>query len=241
MEGLDRYLEKRNIREYIFSIREAGSRAADIVRSLLSFSLKQGSGMQKIDLNDLVAESVKLVRRDYELKKRYGIQDTAIDLRLADDLPRVECSRTEIEHVIISIVRNAVQALHDQGREDPSIRISTGRSDQSGEKVYIDIHDNGPGLDEKIQNRIFEPFFTTKKVGEGDRPGSLRGLFHCTQSSRRKNGSEVSAGKRDNVPGRTAHRSEEGRESGILTVDQLLAVEPVVHHDMLVEPFPQEG
>jgi PAS domain S-box-containing protein len=167
MEGLARYMEKRNIRDYLTSIREAGSRAADIVRSLLSFSLKQGSEMDRVDLNDLVRESVELARRDYELKKKYGIQDMGIDLNLSPDIPRVECSRTEIEHVIISIVRNAVQVLHEKGIEEPAIEITTGQGDRSGGKVYIDIHDNGPGLDEKIRNRIFEPFFTTKKVGEG--------------------------------------------------------------------------
>lgn len=67
-----------------------------------------------------------------------------------------------MEQVIINLVRNAIEALHDQ--PDPQIQLEY---ESSGEKSVIRITDNGHGIDPEILENIFVPFFTTKKNGSG--------------------------------------------------------------------------
>jgi hypothetical protein len=72
---------------------------------------------------------------------------------------------TEIEQVLLNIMKNAAQAI--SGTEMSRQPQITVRTRVSGEMAVIDIEDNGPGMDESIRLRVFEPFFSTKEVGVG--------------------------------------------------------------------------
>jgi signal transduction histidine kinase len=73
---------------------------------------------------------------------------------------------TEIEQVVLNILKNAAQALAEvtERKDPPRIILRTLCEPTS---VRMEIEDNGPGIKEEIKNRIFEPFFTTKDVGTG--------------------------------------------------------------------------
>jgi signal transduction histidine kinase len=77
-----------------------------------------------------------------------------------DELPLVECNPTELNQVLMNILVNATQAVDQNG----SVEIHTGRGPHH---VWIEIKDDGCGIEEHVLPRIFEPFFTTKDVGRG--------------------------------------------------------------------------
>ncbi|MCP4629670.1 MAG: GHKL domain-containing protein, partial [bacterium] len=81
------------------------------------------------------------------------------------NLPRIPCTETEIEQVLLNLLTNAAWAMANEKSSDPP-RI-TLLIDVEKEMARIEVEDNGPGMDEETRKRIFEPFFTTKPVGEG--------------------------------------------------------------------------
>ena len=155
-DALGNFLRERKIDRYLSSIREAGERAANIVSWLFRFSRQSDSAKTITDINALVGTAVDLAEQDYDLKKRFEFRKIAISRSLGD-VPRVLCVESQIQQVILNIIRNAAQAL--LGCAEPKMDISTVFAE--GE-VRIRIADNGPGMDEAVRMRVFEPFFTTR-------------------------------------------------------------------------------
>jgi signal transduction histidine kinase len=101
-----------------------------------------------------------------------GIEDTLIILRnklepgitiqrdYAADLPSIEAHGGELNQVWTNLIANAAEAMEGRGE----LRLSCRRD---GDRVLVEICDNGPGIPEPIRQRIFEPFFTTKPPGQG--------------------------------------------------------------------------
>jgi PAS domain S-box-containing protein len=154
----------RNVEE----IRKAGTRAASLTRQLLAFSRKQVLQAKVLDINSVVVEMNKLLRR------LIGENIELLTL-LAPDLGRVKADPGQIEQVLMNLVVNARDALADGGKitiETTNVDLDDD-SDGShasvtpGEYVLISVSDTGTGMDAATQERIFEPFFTTKAVDKG--------------------------------------------------------------------------
>ena len=77
------------------------------------------------------------------------------------------CVPTEIEQVVLNILKNAAQAMATKQYTPPDGPTILLNIRQEPEQIVISIQDNGPGVDVETQKRMFEPFFTTKPVGEG--------------------------------------------------------------------------
>jgi signal transduction histidine kinase len=71
---------------------------------------------------------------------------------------------SEVEQVLVNVIRNAAQAIRLANILDPQIMIEA-HADATW--LYLSIQDNGPGIPEAVRKKIFEPFFTTKRAGEG--------------------------------------------------------------------------
>jgi len=168
MQAIRAYAESRKILKFLEGIREAGGRAARIVSNMLEFSRKSESRRSVTDINLILDKSVELALSDYDLKKKYDFKQIRIERDYTPELPEVPCTRTEIEQVILNLLKNAAQAMSKQTDriEPPTIilRTSIGMENKS---IHIDVEDNGPGMAENVRKRVFEPFFTTKEVGEG--------------------------------------------------------------------------
>ncbi len=155
---------KRDIEE----IRRAGVRAAALTRQLLIFSRQQVLEPRLLDVNLLVTELGKMLRRligeDIELTISCGEPAAII---LADP--------GQIEQVIINLVVNARDAMPEGGQlfvETSPIEIDGSYAAirpglKPGSYVMLAVSDNGTGMDAATQARIFEPFFTTKEPGKG--------------------------------------------------------------------------
>ncbi len=164
LEKINAYLEKRSVINMLFSIREAGRRAAEIVDDMLSFSRNRESKRAPNDIAGLVDKAIGLAKKNYDVEKGYDFNKIEVVRRFEDDLPMIPCEETKIQQVILNILKNGVQAMAAVGTENPRFII---RCRRDGNYVRIEIHNNGPDMEEAVAKRIFEPFFTTKPEGEG--------------------------------------------------------------------------
>lgn len=158
------YLEKRGITGFVASIREGGARASKIIANMLQFSRKTETVKEMSNLNLVVEQSLELAASDYDLRKRYDFKRVGLERDFDPNIPLVSLTVSEIEQVILNIIKNAAQALWESGRPEPRITLRTRCTDDF---AVIEIEDNGPGMPEIVRRRVFEPFFTTREVGSG--------------------------------------------------------------------------
>ena len=179
LHSLGAFLEERNIFRYLQGIRDAGERAAAIVSGMLSFSQRSEQTFSSNDVNVIVSKSLELAGKDFDLKKHYDFRMLNIVREVDPDLPLVPCVGTEIEQVILNLVRNAAQAMARAGTKNPTLTLRTKRV---RDWAVIEVEDNGPGIPQEDLSRIFEPFYTTKKVGEGTGLGLSVSYFIITNN-----------------------------------------------------------
>ena len=133
--------------------REGVERIRQIVQNLRDFSRTDPTETFRLfDVHRAIDTTLEIVR---SLSSR-GIRFTTY----FEHLPLIECNPTELNQVLMNILVNATQAVTDDG----AIEIHTGGDQQW---VWIEVTDNGCGVDAHTVTRIFEPFFTTKEVGRG--------------------------------------------------------------------------
>jgi PAS domain S-box-containing protein len=149
-------------------IQEATDRAATLTRQLLAFSRKQVTQPRPLNLNEVAADTDKMLRRlireDIDLK-------TILDPQLG----AVTADLGQIEQVIMNLVVNARDAMPAGGRltletanvELDEIYIQGHTPVKAGPYVLLAVSDTGVGLDQQAREHLFEPFFTTKKQGQG--------------------------------------------------------------------------
>ncbi|MBN1771846.1 MAG: PAS domain S-box protein [Deltaproteobacteria bacterium] len=166
--ALDRLPKGDPIRDDILQVKRAGERAAVLTRQLLAFGRKQVLQPVPLDLNRVLAEMEKALRR---------IIGEDIDLARVEvaDLGLVTADPGQVEQVIMNLVVNARDAMPDGGK----LTIETSNIEIDGEYaarhvavapgpyVLLTVSDTGCGMDEETKGRIFEPFFTTKEKGKG--------------------------------------------------------------------------
>jgi PAS domain S-box-containing protein len=165
LQNLQRYMEKRNIFSSLKGISDSVSTAAQIISSMLLFSRKSESNMVPVSLAKIMERSLNLAGKDYNFKKKFDFRNINIIKEFDSNLPPVPCAETEIEQVVLNLLKNAAQAM--MGNDQTNLHRITLRLLKDGNMAGIEIEDNGPGMDDKIRNRVFEPFYTTKPVGEG--------------------------------------------------------------------------
>ncbi len=154
-EGVGDCLNMSEFNESLHQIKVQGERCKDITHKLLSFARSTDPRMREVQINDLVEEVVGVC----EQRSRYA--NVKIAAHLAPGLPIISASPSEMQQVLLNLINNAIDAL---GRNGGAVDITT-RMD--GDKVIVDVTDNGQGIPKAIMPRIFDPFFTTKPVGKG--------------------------------------------------------------------------
>ncbi len=158
------YMEQREISSYLENMSKAADRAAYIAANLLQFSRQGDKCHQLHDINEVLNQAIDLAASDSTLLKKYNFKGIVVKREYSQPLPKILISRTEIEMVIINILKNAAQAMSAAGIEKPVITVCTARL---REHVVITIEDNGPGIDDEVCQKVFDPFFTTKELGHG--------------------------------------------------------------------------
>jgi PAS domain S-box-containing protein len=180
LSRLKKYLDERGILKSLESIRESGQRAGGIIANMLQFSRRSGSHLAPTDLAKLIDSTLDLARNDYNLKKSFDFRNIEIVKEIEDNMPLVPCTETEIEQVLLNLLKNAAQAAglsKEPGNPRINLRVRT-----EGENAVVEVEDNGPGMKESVRLRAFEPFYTTKPVGEGTGLGLSVSFMIITQN-----------------------------------------------------------
>ncbi len=177
LKNLNKYLIKRNIYKYIDGIQEAGSRASKIIKNMLNFSRKSSSLKVQVNLNDIIENSIFLAEKYYNLKKGYDFRHINIVKNYDEKLTNISVNSNEIEQVLLNLLKNSTQEMEDIN--NPEIIINTRKS---GDNIFIEIIDNGKGMEDNVKKHIFEPFFTTKKTGIGTGLGLSISYYIITEN-----------------------------------------------------------
>jgi len=151
-------LTEAELMEMLNSIAAEALRAGQTIRHLRSLVRKQESQREATDVNRIVHDALELTEPD---TRASGV---TVRIALADDLPPVLVDRVQIEQVVLNLLRNAVEAMHDC-RGDALLIVET-RTDGAG-SVEVAVRDTGVGLPADGGALLFEPFITDKATGLG--------------------------------------------------------------------------
>jgi C4-dicarboxylate-specific signal transduction histidine kinase len=134
------------------------ARAAEVMRRARSM-VRGDSGMREsVTLNEIVDAVTRLLASDLV------IQQVTLTTSLGDSLPPIVGDRIQLQQVLLNLLLNAIDAVHDQPRERRMVHVATSRAEAD---VVITVSDTGAGLAPEIVDRVFDPFATTKPDGTG--------------------------------------------------------------------------
>ncbi len=166
--SLSELKEDHPLRENLEGIQKATDRATGLIRKILAFSRRQVMEMNVLDLNILLIDLDKLLRRIIG-------EDIELVTVLAEDLGRVKVDPGQIEQVILNLAVNAKDAMLNGGKL--TIETANAQLDEAyarshiavipGRYVMFSMSDTGVGMSPDVRERIFEPFFTTKDKDKG--------------------------------------------------------------------------
>lgn len=154
-----------DVRADVEEARASASRAAALSRKLLAFSRNRPGIPRALDVNSMLREMDSL------LDRLVG-PGVTLSLDLASGPCTVKMDPSDLEQVVMNLVLNAAEAV--EGRGSVMLRTGTlrgGGADRGeaapGGQVWLEVEDDGAGMDEATRRRIFEPFFSTKSEGTG--------------------------------------------------------------------------
>lgn len=144
------------LRESLACVLEDATRCQEIVKGLLAYSRQASTSREDFRLNDLVKESLSLIRD----QKRFMQVEVVKDL--ADEALVVHGDRKQLSQVVINLVINALDAMEHQG----TLTLRTYQG-SARKLICLDVADTGCGISAEHRSHIFDPFFTTKEPGKG--------------------------------------------------------------------------
>ena len=173
--------------EHFQTILSASERAAYLTKQLLAYAGKGQQLVRTVDLNGIVSQSTGLLSAS--VPKRVDLR-----INLSTDLPCIEADPSQIEQILMNLVINAREAIVPQ--RDGLIEIATGSCEVTpemarrhskaydvspGAYVYLEVRDNGAGMDRATAARIFDPFFSTKFTGRGLGLAAVEGIVRTAR------------------------------------------------------------
>jgi two-component system, LuxR family, sensor kinase FixL len=152
-------VDLQEIRDLLGDIVADGRRAGDVIRGIQRMVKKGVPVRQRVNLNDLVMGVVRMVKADATLRS------CEMETLLEPDLPIVEADPIQLQQVLLNLVINGFDAMHDTPVLRRKVVIATERSDDGA--IRTSVRDYGVGIPDEARERVFEHFFTTKPNGLG--------------------------------------------------------------------------
>jgi two-component system cell cycle sensor histidine kinase/response regulator CckA len=171
------------LRLYVEEIGRAAEEARDLTQQLLAVSRKQVTTPKPLNLNDVVMDAERMLRRVIG-------EDIQLVSRLDPQLGQTKADANQIRQVIMNLVVNAREAMPNGGKltiETCNVDVDEKTSSESsgaasGRHVLMSVSNTGTGITEEDRRNIFEPFFTTKGYGKGTGLG-LSTVYGIVQQS----------------------------------------------------------
>ncbi len=184
------------LQAYVEQILSSSQKAANLTKSLLTFSRQQPVDLKPVNLNQIIRGTEKLLRR-------LVIESISLETNLTFQDAVIMADTTQIDQILFNLAANAGDSMPEGGK----LTIATELIDfdstlaeihgfgKPGRYVLLSISDTGSGIDEKTREKIFDPFFTTKEAGKGTGLGlaTVYGIVkqhegHVTVSSKLNSG-----------------------------------------------------
>ena len=156
------------LRDLLADIVTDGRRAGDVIRSVQSMVKKGAPVRQRVNLNDLVMDVVRMVNPDAVL------HSCEMETLLEPNLPAIEADPIQLQQVLINLVINALDAMRDIPLGRRKVVIATERNADGA--IRMSVRDYGVGISEEDRERLFDHFFTTKAKGLGMGLGIVRSI-----------------------------------------------------------------
>jgi two-component system sensor kinase FixL len=151
-------VDLREVRDILGDIVADDRRAADVIDRVRVLMKKDQWRPQPLDANHLIRDVLKLMHHELE---SHSIR---VVTELTADLPSIRGDRVQLQQVLINLVLNAVDAMSQPIKNDPTLTLRSGRM---GDSIQISVMDTGRGIPPGIEETIFESYYTTKSQGLG--------------------------------------------------------------------------
>jgi two-component system, cell cycle sensor histidine kinase and response regulator CckA len=180
LESLSRDRDLADVAERIAAVRTAALHAAELTNQMLAYSGRGHFDVRPVSLTEMVREMDHLLSASISKKAHVHHQLTA-------NLPAVQADVAQLRQVIMNLVTNASDALEDR---EGQVYVRTGTEQRRevvsevygpvplppGPYAFLEVADDGCGMNEETRNRVFEPFFTTKFTGRGLGLSAVQGI-----------------------------------------------------------------
>lgn len=163
-QACERYLampdpDRAELAAAVREIKAEGTRAAEIIRRLRQLVRRDANARRPTDINALLEELKTLIDADARA------HEARVSIGNASSLPLALVDPTQIQQVVLNVVRNAFEALEEAPAGAREVELASRLTDDGD--IEISVTDNGPGVTADAAQRLFEPFFTTKRAGTG--------------------------------------------------------------------------
>jgi PAS domain S-box-containing protein len=135
-----------------------GNRAGEVVGRIRALIRKAPPREDAVAINDAILEVIALTRTEA------ADNNVSVRTQLAEGLPYIRGDRVQLQQVLLNLIINAIEAMHDIGEEERELLIS---SRNEPDAVSVEVRDSGPGFAPAALERVFEAFYTTKPEGMG--------------------------------------------------------------------------
>jgi PAS domain S-box-containing protein len=157
--------EDPKLKEYASEIIFESKRVSEIVRNLLQFSRMDKQSHSSARIEDIIDRTLSLVNTIFRK------DNIKITVEIEEDLPSIQCRSQQLQQVLMNLLTNARDAIHEDVELDESdkhIRISAHRQiHHLREYLVLSVADNGVGFRDDVKEKIFQPFFSTKSKDKG--------------------------------------------------------------------------
>jgi signal transduction histidine kinase len=151
--------EMEEMDQILTDIETESLRAGAIISSIRELSKNATDGRALTRVEDVARLALKLLQHDLQ------INEVSVAAEFHGDLPEVYLDGTQLQQVLLNLVKNAIDAMRSVAPETRRLRLTTGFDGRS--TVWLSVQDSGPGIAVEDRERIFDPFFTTKSGGMG--------------------------------------------------------------------------
>jgi signal transduction histidine kinase/CheY-like chemotaxis protein len=148
------------LQERLTELQQATERCIRIVQSFLTLARRNPPQRTPVQLNAVVTAALQLIAHALHL------DNVVVQQHLASDLPLIGADVAQLQQVVVNLLLNAQQALHQTSTPRRQLTLTT-HYNAAQQRVTLEVADTGPGIPLHLQARIFDPFFTTKPVGVG--------------------------------------------------------------------------